>query len=180
MNRYEFLKKTGFTGGALMALISSCVTEKDKYVTALVKSPDIAAAKTDTTKNTGANTGNTDIVATKANSKTFVSTADLGKLKSIVKIDLSLNTFADLNKLGGYVIVNNSYVIALSNAGTFLAATITCSHQPRNRMIYSQDEWYCTDHGARFSQNGTGLNNNGKRGLTVYNVATDGKTLVVY
>lgn len=182
MTRYEFLKKSGFTGGALMALLS-CVKENDKYVKALTKSPEVAL--TDTTKAAGTGSTTTpiasDIVATKANAKLFITTAELGKITGTkAKIDLAVSTYANLNKLGGYVILNSAYVVALSKTGAFIAATVTCSHEPKKRVIYSNEEWYCTDHGARFSLNGAGLNNNGRKGLTIYKVATDGKTLVIY
>ena len=197
MTRYEFLKSAGFTGASLMALLS-CVKNEDTYVEALVQNPDgtTGATTSTTTGTTGTTTGTTGtstgttgttmgtttgtVAATNANKTMFVPTADLAKLSAKVKIDLTSATYTNLNKLGGYVIVSNSYVVALSKAGNFIAATVTCSHEPRNRIVLSNEEWYCTDHGARFSLNGSGLNSRGSRGLTVYRTATDGNTLIIY
>lgn len=169
MTRYEFLKSAGFSGAALMALLTSCVREDDKYVNALTVSPDGTTGTA-----TGTTTGTTTTVSG------VITTEELNKITStIAKIDLTSTTYAKLKTIGAYVIVNN-IVIALSKSNTYVAATVTCSHEPKKRIVYSNNEWYCTDHGARFSLTGAGLNANGRAGLAVYKVATDGKTLVVY
>jgi Rieske Fe-S protein len=191
MTRYEFLKSAGFSGAALMALLTSCVREDDKYVNALTVAPNGSTTGTTTTgittgTATGTTTGSTIGTATgttggttSANSS-IITTEELNKITSTkAKIDLTSTTYAKLKTVGGYMIVSN-IVIALSNANTYIAATVTCSHEPKKQMIYYNNEWYCTAHGARFSITGAGLNGNGRAGLSVYKVATDGKTLVVY
>jgi nitrite reductase/ring-hydroxylating ferredoxin subunit len=194
MTRYEFLKSAGFSGAALMALLTSCVREDDKYVNALTIAPDGTTKETATGTTTGSTTGTATGTTTgstigtatgttggtsSANSS-IITTEELSKITSTkAKIDLTSTTYAKLNTVGGYMIVSN-IVIALSNANTYIAATVTCSHEPKKQMIYYNNEWYCTAHGARFSLTGAGLNGNGRAGLTVYKVATDGKTLVVY
>lgn len=166
MSRYEFLKSAGFSGAALMALLTSCVREDDKYVNALTVAPD------NTTTATTAGT----VTAVSG----IITTEELNKITSTkVKIDLTSANYAKLKTVGGYMIVSN-IVIALSKSNTYIAATVTCSHEPKKQMIYYNNEWYCTAHGARFSLTGAGLNSNGRAGLKVYKVATDGKTLVVY
>lgn len=183
MTRYEFLKKTGFTGGALMAVLASCVNEEDTYIEALVQSPNSPLSNTGTTP--GTNTGNPPITNTgtssaKADSKYLISTAELNKIITFkLKLDLSNSSYSKINVRENYIVAS-SIVVALSKTGQYLAATVTCSHEPKKQMIYSSGEWYCTAHGARFSEAGSGLNSNGKKGLTVYKVATDGKTVVVY
>ncbi|WP_435356021.1 (2Fe-2S)-binding protein [Emticicia sp. SJ17W-69] len=188
MTRYEFLKSAGFSGGALMALLTSCVRESDKYVDALTVAPEATATGTATTgTTTTVTTGTATGTGTATNTGTatsnvvgVITTEELNKITSTkLKIDLTSTTYAKLKTVGGYVVVSG-VVVALSKANTYVAATVTCSHEPKNRIIYSNNEWYCTDHGARFSLTGTGLNNNGRKGLAVYKVATDGKTLVVY
>lgn len=196
MTRYEFLKSAGFSGGALMALLTSCVREDDKYVNALTVSPDgsttgtttgtttTGTTGTTTTGTTGTTTTGTTGTTTTGTTTTSVTgvitTEELNKITSTkLKIDLTSATYAKLKTVGGYLVISN-IVVALSKANTYVAATVTCSHEPKKRIIYSNNEWYCTDHGARFSLTGTGLNANGSKGLTVYKVATDGKTLVVY
>lgn len=182
MTRYEFLKSAGFSGAALMALLTSCVREDDNYVNALTVSPDGSTIGT----TTGTTTGSTAGTATETSTGTItavsglITTEELNKITSTkVKIDLASTTYAKMKTIGSYVIVNN-IVIALSKTNTYVAATVTCSHEPKKRIIYSNNEWYCTDHGARFTLAGAGLNSNGRAGLAVYKVATDGKTLVVY
>lgn len=166
MTRYEFLKSAGFSGAALMALLTSCVREDDKYVNALTVAPD------NTTTATTAGT----VTAVSG----IITTEELNKITSTkAKIDLTSANYAKLKTVGGYMIVSN-IVIALSKSNTYIAATVTCSHEPKKQMIYYNNEWYCTAHGARFSLTGAGLNSNGRAGLKVYKVATDGKTLVVY
>lgn len=186
MTRYEFLKSAGFSGGALMALLTSCVRESDKYVDALTVAADGTTPTTTTTgtTTTGTTTGTTTTGTTTgtptSNVVGIISTEELNKITSTkLKIDLTTATYTKLKTIGAYAVVSG-IVVALSKANTYVAATVTCSHEPKNRVIYSNNEWYCTDHGARFSLTGAGLNTNGKKGLAVYKVATDGKTLVVY
>ncbi|WP_394995040.1 (2Fe-2S)-binding protein [Emticicia sp.] len=174
MTRYEFLKSMGFSGAALMALLTSCVTEGDKYVDALTIAANGTTTGTTTTGNT--TTGTT----TTSNVTGIITTEELNKItNSKLKIDLTSSTYAKLQIVGSYMVVSN-IVVALSKANTYIAATVTCSHEPKKQVIYSNNEWYCTAHGARFSLTGGGLNNNGQKGLAVYKVATDGKTLLVY
>jgi len=182
MTRYEFLKSAGFSGAALMALLTSCVREDDKYVNALTVAPNGSTTGTTTTGiTTGTTTGTTTATTTAtSNVSGIITTEELNKITSTkLKIDLTSKTYANLQIVGGYMIVSN-IVIALSKANTYIAATVTCSHEPKKQMIYYNNEWYCTAHGARFSLTGAGLNSNGRAGLSVYKVATDGKTLVVY
>lgn len=191
MTRYEFLKAAGFSGASLMALLS-CVKTEDSYVEALVQNPDGSTgtnATTTTGTTAGTNTGagtttgtgtTTTVAASKADSSVFISTEALNKISAKIKIDLKSSTYSKLNTLGGYLVVSNAYVVALSKTGKFIAATVTCSHEPKKRIVYSNEEWYCTDHGARFSLAGKGLNSNGSKGLTIYKTATDGNTLIIY
>jgi nitrite reductase/ring-hydroxylating ferredoxin subunit len=192
MTRYEFLKSMGFSGAALMAVMTSCVRESDKYVNAVALSPSESAGTnpttngTSTTGTTTTTTGTTTTGTTTTGTTTTsnvvgqITTEELNKITNTkLKLDLTTSTYSKLKTIGNYTVVSG-IVVALSKANTYVAATVTCSHQPRNRIIYSNNEWYCTDHGARFSLTGSGLNNNGRNGLAVYRVATDGNTLVVY
>jgi Rieske Fe-S protein len=188
MTRYEFLKSAGFSGAALMALLTSCVREDDKYVNALTVAPDGSTTGTTTTgtTTTGTTTTGTTTTGTTTTGTTttsvagVITTEELNKITSTkLKIDLTSSTYAKLKTVGGYMIISN-IVVALSKANTYVAATVVCSHEPKKQVVYSNNEWYCTAHGARFSLAGAGLNGNGRSGLSVYKVATDGKTLVVY
>lgn len=96
-------------------------------------------------------------------------------------IDLTSADNAALAELGSFVIVDN-IVIARSNTGDYLAATVVCSHQNLSQITYSQDQgaWLCTAHGALFDEDGVGLNANGSRGLTIYNTSLEGDQLRVF
>ncbi len=175
MTRYEFLKSAGFSGAALMAILTSCVAEEDKYIDAISIAPEVPATGTATTT-----TGTTTTGTTTTNAVGVVTTEELNKITNPkLKLDLSLATYSKLKTVGGYVVVSG-IVVALSKANTYIAATNTCSHEPKKQMIYSNNEWYCTAHGARFTLAGAGLNSEAKKGLAVYKAATDGKILVVY
>ena len=98
-------------------------------------------------------------------------------------VDFSLNlsdpTYAKLLNAGGYVIVNK-IVVARVSADTFAAVTQVCSHENRSKMIYRNDEFYCTEHGARYTLAGVGLNSEGKKGIKAYNAELAGNSLRVF
>jgi cytochrome b6-f complex iron-sulfur subunit len=96
---------------------------------------------------------------------------------TVITIDLTASANAALKTSGGYVI-NNGVVIA-NNNGTYIAATLTCSHEGETKVTFRSGEWYCTAHGARFSTTGGGLNTEGKKGLTVYKTNLTGTTITI-
>jgi nitrite reductase/ring-hydroxylating ferredoxin subunit len=110
-----------------------------------------------------------------------VSTAELANVKSpLVKLDLTLSSTAALANTGGYITVNNAIVIGRAASGDYVAASNLCTHEPKRRVIFNKTEYFCTDHGARFSLTGANLNTIARSPLTVYKTANDGKTLIVY
>jgi Rieske Fe-S protein len=88
---------------------------------------------------------------------------------------------AGLKRLGGYVIVQG-IVIAKDLNGNYVAATQVCSHEGRRQVIFSEvlNQFYCSAHGATFSTDGKGTNNNGKGGLKIYKTVVEGTLLRVY
>lgn len=169
-SRYQFLKSMGFKGAALMALMTSCIREEDTYVEALSVNPN---SSTGTSTGTGTGTGS-------STGSTTGSTTDLSTITNrLLTIDLTATANAALKTVGGYL-VKSGIVVAQSSAGVYVAATQTCTHEPKKKIIFNKTEYYCTDHGARFDLKGKGLNSFGSKGLTVYKTATDGTTLVVY
>jgi nitrite reductase/ring-hydroxylating ferredoxin subunit len=167
MTRYEFLKSMGFTGAALMAALTSCVQESDTYYPA----PKISGDGTLTDPNAG--TTPTPVVPP-------TGVTDISKITNpLAKVDISATSTSALKKVGGYVIVNN-IVIAQVSVGAYAAVTNLCSHEPKRKVIYSGGEFYCNEHGARFSLTGVPLNQVSRTNITVYKVATDGKTVVAY
>lgn len=185
-SRYEFLRKMGFSGAALMAVVSACTVKKDAILDSLIvnskgqpvvslDSTNAAPVVEHPTTTTGPST------VTTTNLSGLITTDQLNTITSfLVKVDLTAAAATTLKTNGGYVIVNGSIVVANVSNGQYVAAQNLCTHQPRQRIIFNQNEFYCTDHGARFSLTGTGLNTLGSRGLIVYRTANDGKTLVVF
>ena len=84
-------------------------------------------------------------------------------------IDLNDPAYASLTATGEFVI-DQGIVIARSIDGEIIAATVKCSHEGFDEIIYNDGEWFCTRHGARFSEDGEGLNNFGSNGLTIYQI----------
>lgn len=163
----------GFTGAALMAALTSCVHEEDSVVDALTISPQQSSPTTPPASTTApASTTTASATAATGNG------VDLSTIKNkLLTIDLS--TATALKTVGGYLI-QSGIVVAQVSAGTYVAVTQTCSHEPKKAVIFNKTEFYCTVHGARYDLTGKGKNSLGSRGITVYKVATDGKTLVVY
>ncbi|MEO6284096.1 MAG: Rieske 2Fe-2S domain-containing protein [Dyadobacter sp.] len=82
-------------------------------------------------------------------------------------LDLTDPANSALKSNGGYVI-KDGVVIARSNTGAYIAATLTCSHEGKNEIMYQTDHFYCTAHGAKYDNAGKGLNSEGKKGIRVY------------
>jgi len=93
-------------------------------------------------------------------------------------LDLSSSENTALKTKGGYVI-KDGVVIARSNTGTYIAATLTCSHEGKNQITYQTDHFYCTAHGAKYDNTGKGLNSEGKKGIAVYTTTLVGNTLTI-
>jgi nitrite reductase/ring-hydroxylating ferredoxin subunit len=184
-SRYEFLRKMGFSGGALMAVLAACTVKNDAVLESLVVNskgqPVVSLDSTKASPIAVPPASSTDPGSGTTNLSGLVSTDQLNTIKTfIVKVDLTASTATALKNDGGYVIVNGTVVVANIANGQYVAAQNLCTHQPRPNIIFNRTEFYCTDHGARFSTTGTGLNTLGSRGLTVYRTANDGKTLVVF
>jgi nitrite reductase/ring-hydroxylating ferredoxin subunit len=86
-----------------------------------------------------------------------------------------------LNNFGSYII-ENQVVIARSNTGEYLAATLICSHEQLSQITYSDTEgaWLCTAHGALFKEDGEGINANGSKGLQIFSTEVNGDLLRVF
>lgn len=95
------------------------------------------------------------------------------------EIDLTDSANAALLNSGGYII-KNKVVVAKDNSGANVAATQICSHENKPRVILKNNQWYCPEHGAKFDLSGNGLNNDAKRGLTIYKTALNGNLLRVF
>ena len=194
-SRYEFLKTIGFKGSALMAILGSCTTKSDSVLNSLIVNnkgeivaglDSLKAAPIPVLPSYNPVGGSSGITSGSGSGATtnlsgIVTTTELNTITDfIVKVDLTGTSASTLKNQGGFMIANGTVVIASLGSGQFVAAQNLCTHQPRQRIIFNQNEFYCTDHGARFTINGQGMNSLGSRGLTIYRTANDGKTLVVF
>lgn len=95
-------------------------------------------------------------------------------------VNLQDPEYANLLNNGGFVVIDG-VVIARSLSGEYIAATVKCSHDMYDQIEYQNGEWFCTKHGARFTEEGVGLNAFGNNDLFVYNVdVIDANTIRVY
>jgi len=96
-------------------------------------------------------------------------------------LDLDESAYDALNTVGGYVRINKVVIAAVSE-GTFVAVTQICSHEGKEKVTYrsSNNDFYCTEHGAIFDLEGKGLNSNGSKGILIYNTSLSGTLLRVY
>jgi len=176
MTRLDFLKSIGFKGPALMAVLTSCVNKEDTFINALsVQKETTTVPVTEIPVVSPTTAGSVKLVSPMA-----ITTEALNKITGVkIKIDLTASASAGLLKVGGYL-VSGGIVVAQSSTGVIVAATQTCSHEPKKNVIFNKTEFYCTKHGARFSLTGAGLNTYGNGGLTIYKTATDGNTIIIY
>ena len=93
-------------------------------------------------------------------------------------LDLTDPANAAIKTNGGYI-VKDGVVIAKSNTGTYIAATLTCSHEGKNQIMYQTDHFYCPAHGAKYDNTGKGLNGEGKNGIAVYVTSLVGNILTI-
>jgi nitrite reductase/ring-hydroxylating ferredoxin subunit len=98
---------------------------------------------------------------------------------ALLTLDLSAASSSALKNNGGYL-VKNKIVVARDLSGNYVAATVRCSHEPRDKVTFRNNEYYCTEHGARFNTAGSGLNSKGSKNLTTYRTSLDGNTLSVF
>jgi len=96
-------------------------------------------------------------------------------------IDLEDPKYVELQVFGAYII-EDQIVIARSNTGDYLAATLICSHESLSQITYSNREgaWFCTAHEALFAEDGEGLNANGSKGLTIFNTELTDNLLRIF
>jgi nitrite reductase/ring-hydroxylating ferredoxin subunit len=141
-----------------MTLTTACVSKEDTFIEAKVYDP--LAKKTEPVQNIPQNVPIAQPVV-KAQTPVIQNT------NALLSIDLNDANYSKLKENGGYVIVND-IVIAKNATGAYIACTLYCSHDNLKRMVFRNEEWFCTAHDARFTQSGSGLNKVANRGLQVY------------
>ncbi|MEH6747421.1 MAG: Rieske 2Fe-2S domain-containing protein [Maribacter arcticus] len=100
-------------------------------------------------------------------------------------IDLTSSEAAKLANNGGFIL-KNLVVVVKNLEGEFVAATQICSHEQYDSIYFKNQDggiFICSEHGSRFSQNGTPLNeipNSTSKALKIYNTSLEGSILRVY
>jgi nitrite reductase/ring-hydroxylating ferredoxin subunit len=94
-------------------------------------------------------------------------------------LDLTASENAALQNVGGYI-VKNQVVVAKAADGNYYAATQICSHEGEIKVIFRENQYYCTAHGAKFDLSGNGANSTGAKGISVYNTTLSGTQLRVF
>lgn len=94
-------------------------------------------------------------------------------------LDLEATENSALQNVGGYII-KDRIVVVRAEDGNYYAATQICSHENKAEIVFRNNEYYCTDHGAKFDLNGDGLNSKGSKGIAVYNTTLTNNQLRVY
>ncbi|MBO0951685.1 Rieske 2Fe-2S domain-containing protein [Fibrella forsythiae] len=101
-------------------------------------------------------------------------------LASDIVLDLTATSNAALKTNGGYVVLTSqNVVVARTNTGAYAAVTLICSHEGERKITYRTSEFYCTEHGARYDNNGVGLNSEGSKGIKSYTTVLSGTTLTI-
>ncbi len=104
-------------------------------------------------------------------------------VSAAVDFTLNLDDSANAKLLTkGNYIVNNNVVVAYGNDGNYYAATLICSHENLKKVTYNSktNEYFCTEHAARFDLTGKGLNKEGSKNLTIYQTTLTGKNLRIF
>ncbi|MEA5404730.1 Rieske 2Fe-2S domain-containing protein [Arcicella sp. DC2W] len=112
---------------------------------------------------------------TSCKNESSISPTQTGEL---LNLDLTSTAAAALKTVGGYIRQNN-VVVAKVNATDYVAVTQICSHEGRNEITFTNNQFYCTAHGAAFNTSGKGLNGNGSGGIKVFKVSITGNILTV-
>ncbi|MEZ4809308.1 MAG: Rieske 2Fe-2S domain-containing protein [Allomuricauda sp.] len=100
-------------------------------------------------------------------------------------IDLTSQEAQALMANGGFIL-KNLVVVAKNLEGEYIAASQMCSHQSYDLVRFVNQDggiFYCGEHGSRFAQDGTPLNqvdSNPAKPIKVYNTELNGSILRVF
>ncbi|NLU95400.1 ubiquinol-cytochrome c reductase iron-sulfur subunit [Chitinophaga sp. Ak27] len=95
-------------------------------------------------------------------------------------LDLRASANAALLTNGGFLSANG-VIVAKTSAGAYIAVQQSCTHEsyPLNYQA-SSHQFYCNNHGATFSEDGSVINGPASRSLTVYKTQLTGTSLRIY
>lgn len=112
------------------------------------------------------------------------SSSGSGSTSGPSNVDFTLDLTSSVNTAllsnGGYL-VSNGVIVARTTAGSYIAVQSSCTHESYT-LIYQgiNSRFYCTNHGASFSNTGAVLNGPASKSLKVYNTTLTGSSLRVY
>lgn len=110
----------------------------------------------------------------------IISVDTAGPIGVDFTLDLSLAANIALLANGGSLVANG-VIVARTKAGAYIAVQRSCTHESYTLTYQpSNSRFYCPNHGASFSENGSVTNGPASRSLTVYNTQLTGTTLKVY
>lgn len=162
MERKKFLTSIG--SGAAFALTLGCFNSCLREEINLTDPSDLNS--------------NTETLNQGGNNSQTVSNPDTAALSTniLFTIDLTSSEASKLARKGGYII-KNKVVVAKNMNGDYVAATVICSHELLKKVQFKNNEFYCSEHGARFDLTGKGLNKDGRKGLKIYETSLNGNLL---
>ena len=95
-------------------------------------------------------------------------------------VDLTSGQYAALNTVGGSVSVNGIIIARLSTT-EFVALSRACTHEGTAvKYRTNQNDFYCSNHGARFSTSGAVLQGPAQASLRKYNTELTGTSLRIF
>lgn len=95
-------------------------------------------------------------------------------------LDLSASANSALATNGGYL-VSHGVIVARTTSGAYIAVQQSCTHESYPLTYQAGNhQFYCNNHGATFTENGTVTGGPTNRSLTVYNTTVTGTSLRVY
>lgn len=94
-------------------------------------------------------------------------------------VDFTLDVSSGaLAQNGGYL-VQNGVIVARTQSGNYIAVSAACTHEGQN-VTFTNGRFYCSRHGATFSETGAVTNGPANTPLTKYLTSLTGTSLRVY
>jgi cytochrome b6-f complex iron-sulfur subunit len=95
-------------------------------------------------------------------------------------LDLNASSNAALLNNGGFLI-SNDVIVVRKSAGNYIALQRSCTHENYSLTYQpSNSRFYCSNHGATFTESGAVSNGPANRSLSVYKTELTGTNLRVY
>ncbi|MCV6629033.1 MAG: Rieske 2Fe-2S domain-containing protein [Flavobacteriaceae bacterium] len=105
---------------------------------------------------------------------------DPGNGKIDITLDLEDTEHQSLKNLGGFVVKENKVVVARTLEGDYVAATRECAHRGNYQIVFQNNNFSCSVHGAKFDTKGAPTNSVTSNSLKIYKTELNGTTLRVF